>query len=246
MRQRVMIAMALALKPDVIIADEPTTALDVTVQAQVMQLLADLQQEMKLGLILITHDMGVVADVADKICVMYAGNAVEQADVYQIYETPGPPLHQGAARVDPARRPEGPGADRHQGPAAGAGQPAARLLLPPRAAPSRATGARPTSRSSTPCPAAAPARATTGRRSWASEHRDRTGPGTDARRGPTPRSCSRSATSRSTSPSPRGSSSSAPSATSRPSTASRSTSTRARPSASSASPAAASRPSAGC
>ena len=104
MRQRVMIAMALALKPDVIIADEPTTALDVTVQAQVMQLLADLQQEMRMGLILITHDMGVVADVADKICVMYAGNAVEQADVYQIYENPAHPytraLLESIPRVD--------------------------------------------------------------------------------------------------------------------------------------------------
>jgi oligopeptide/dipeptide ABC transporter ATP-binding protein len=104
MRQRVMIAMALALKPDVIIADEPTTALDVTVQAQVMQLLADLQQEMRLGLILITHDMGVVADVADKICVMYAGNAVEQADVYQTYESPAHPytkaLLESIPRVD--------------------------------------------------------------------------------------------------------------------------------------------------
>ena len=104
MRQRVMIAMALALKPDVIIADEPTTALDVTVQAQVMQLLADLQQEMRMGLILITHDMGVVADVADKICVMYAGNAVEQADVYQIYESPAHPytkaLLESIPRVD--------------------------------------------------------------------------------------------------------------------------------------------------
>ncbi len=104
MRQRVMIAMALSLKPDVIIADEPTTALDVTVQAQVMQLLADLQQEMRLGLILITHDMGVVADVADKICVMYAGNAVEQADVYQTYESPAHPytkaLLESIPRVD--------------------------------------------------------------------------------------------------------------------------------------------------
>jgi oligopeptide/dipeptide ABC transporter ATP-binding protein len=104
MRQRVMIAMALALKPDVIIADEPTTALDVTVQAQVMSLLSDLQREMQLGLILITHDMGVVADVADKICVMYAGNAVEQADVYQIYEKPAHPytkaLLESIPRVD--------------------------------------------------------------------------------------------------------------------------------------------------
>ncbi|MBO8203549.1 ABC transporter ATP-binding protein, partial [Streptomyces smyrnaeus] len=73
MRQRIMIAMALALEPDLIIADEPTTALDVTVQAQVMELLADLQREFNMGLILITHDLGVVADVADKIAVMYAG-----------------------------------------------------------------------------------------------------------------------------------------------------------------------------
>ncbi len=94
MRQRVMIAMALALEPDIIIADEPTTALDVTVQAQVMGLLANLQKEMQLGLILITHDMGVVADVADKICVMYAGGAVEQAGVYDIYEKPAHPYTQ--------------------------------------------------------------------------------------------------------------------------------------------------------
>ncbi|MDQ3308077.1 MAG: ABC transporter ATP-binding protein [Actinomycetota bacterium] len=104
MRQRVMIAMALALEPDIIIADEPTTALDVTVQAQVMTLLSDLQREMQLGLILITHDMGVVADVADKICVMYAGSAVERADVYEIYERPAHPytkaLLESIPRVD--------------------------------------------------------------------------------------------------------------------------------------------------
>ncbi|MBA3622593.1 MAG: ABC transporter ATP-binding protein [Euzebyales bacterium] len=104
MRQRVMIAMSLALEPDIIIADEPTTALDVTVQAQVMKLLADLQHEMNMGLILITHDMGVVADVADKICVMYAGHAVERADVYEIYERPAHPytkaLLESIPRVD--------------------------------------------------------------------------------------------------------------------------------------------------
>ena len=132
MRQRVMIAMALALDPDVLIADEPTTALDVTVQAQIMKLLADLQSERNMGLILITHDMGVVADVADDICVMYAGRVVERAGVLDIYSRAGPPLRQGAARVDPPHRHEGPGAGLHQGPAAQPGRPAHRVQLPPR------------------------------------------------------------------------------------------------------------------
>ncbi|MBU2668743.1 ABC transporter ATP-binding protein [Actinoplanes bogorensis] len=88
MRQRVMIAMALALDPEVLIADEPTTALDVTVQAQIMNLLADLQRQRTMGLMLITHDMGVVADVADRIAVMYAGRVVEEAPVYDIYGRP--------------------------------------------------------------------------------------------------------------------------------------------------------------
>ena len=108
MRQRIMIAMAIALDPAVLIADEPTTALDVTVQAQIMQLLQELQEERKMGLILITHDLGVVADVADRIAVMYAGRIVEQADVFELYAPAGPPLHQGSARVDPAAGPEGP------------------------------------------------------------------------------------------------------------------------------------------
>ncbi|ALO10836.1 Oligopeptide transport ATP-binding protein OppD [Streptomyces venezuelae] len=95
MRQRIMIAMALALEPELIIADEPTTALDVTVQAQVMDLLAELQRELNMGLILITHDLGVVADVADKIAVMYAGRIVEQAPVHEIYKAPAHPYTQG-------------------------------------------------------------------------------------------------------------------------------------------------------
>ncbi|MGW2815040.1 ABC transporter ATP-binding protein [Streptomyces sp. NPDC001415] len=95
MRQRIMIAMALALEPDLIIADEPTTALDVTVQAQVMDLLAELQREYNMGLILITHDLGVVADVADKIAVMYAGRIVEQAPVHEIYKRPAHPYTKG-------------------------------------------------------------------------------------------------------------------------------------------------------
>jgi oligopeptide transport system ATP-binding protein len=95
MRQRVMIAMAMALEPDLIIADEPTTALDVTVQAQVMDLLAELQREFNMGLILITHDLGVVADVADKIAVMYAGRIVERAPVHDIYRAPAHPYTKG-------------------------------------------------------------------------------------------------------------------------------------------------------
>ncbi|OYN95681.1 oligopeptide transport system ATP-binding protein [Propionibacteriaceae bacterium ES.041] len=95
MRQRIMIAMAIALDPAVLIADEPTTALDVTVQAQIMSLLKELQVERKMGLILITHDLGVVADVADRIAVMYAGRLVETADVFDLYARPGHPYTKG-------------------------------------------------------------------------------------------------------------------------------------------------------
>ena len=95
MRQRIMIAMAIALNPKVLIADEPTTALDVTVQAQIMALLQELQEEFRMGLILITHDLGVVADVADRIAVMYAGRIVERAEVSDIYARPGHPYTRG-------------------------------------------------------------------------------------------------------------------------------------------------------
>jgi oligopeptide/dipeptide ABC transporter ATP-binding protein len=95
MRQRVMIAMSLALDPEVLIADEPTTALDVTVQAQIMDLLAELQRERQMGLILITHDLGVVADVANRIAVMYAGRIVEEADVHDLYARPAHPYTKG-------------------------------------------------------------------------------------------------------------------------------------------------------
>ncbi|MGQ0773736.1 MAG: ABC transporter ATP-binding protein [Pseudonocardiales bacterium] len=104
MRQRVMIAMSLALDPELLIADEPTTALDVTVQAQIMDLLAEIQTERRMGLILITHDLGVVAEVADRIAVMYAGRIVENADVYGLYDKPCHPytlsLLESIPRVD--------------------------------------------------------------------------------------------------------------------------------------------------
>jgi oligopeptide transport system ATP-binding protein len=95
MRQRIMIAMSIALDPEVLIADEPTTALDVTVQAQIMELLAELRRESNMGLILITHDLGVVADVADKIAVMYGGRIVENALVHDIYRAPAHPYTKG-------------------------------------------------------------------------------------------------------------------------------------------------------
>jgi glutathione transport system ATP-binding protein len=88
MRQRVMIAMALSCDPSVLIADEPTTALDVTIQAQILSLMRDLQHETGASVIMITHDMGVVAEVADDVVVMYRGRYVEQGDVYSIFENP--------------------------------------------------------------------------------------------------------------------------------------------------------------
>jgi oligopeptide transport system ATP-binding protein len=88
MRQRIMIAMAIALDPDILIADEPTTALDVTVQAQIMGLLRALQDETGMGLILITHDLGVVAEVADRVVIMYAGREVEKAEIHDLYARP--------------------------------------------------------------------------------------------------------------------------------------------------------------
>lgn len=88
MRQRVMIAMALSCKPKMIIADEPTTALDVTIQAQILDLLTDLQNEIKAGIILITHDLGVVAQMADRVAVMYAGQVVELADSMELFNNP--------------------------------------------------------------------------------------------------------------------------------------------------------------
>ncbi len=95
MRQRVMIAMALACDPDLLIADEPTTALDVTVQAQILDLLRDLQAQSGMAIILITHDLGVVAEMADEVAVMYAGKVVERAAIAEIFDDPQHPYTLG-------------------------------------------------------------------------------------------------------------------------------------------------------
>ncbi|MFH5187390.1 ABC transporter ATP-binding protein [Paenibacillus sp. TAB 01] len=95
MRQRVMIAMALACKPKLLIADEPTTALDVTIQAQILELMKKMRKESQTAIMLITHDLGVVAEMADKVVVMYAGQVVEEADVFTLFDDPKHPYTQG-------------------------------------------------------------------------------------------------------------------------------------------------------
>lgn len=107
MRQRIMIAMALACDPDLLIADEPTTALDVTVQAQILALMDDLQQRTGASIILITHDLGVIAEAADRVAVMYAGQVVEQAPVEQIFSDPLHPYTRGLLRSIPQMTDEG-------------------------------------------------------------------------------------------------------------------------------------------
>ena len=101
MRQRVMIAMALACKPKLLIADEPTTALDVTIQAQILELMKDLQKKTHMGIIFITHNLGVVAEICDKVSVMYAGKIVEQGPVDDIFYKPGHPYTVGLLRSMP-------------------------------------------------------------------------------------------------------------------------------------------------
>jgi len=104
MRQRVMIAIALACNPQLLIADEPTTALDVTIQAQILELLKNLQRELGTAVVMITHDLGVVAETCDDVVVMYAGKVVEQADVFTLFESPKHPYTIGLMQSIP--RPE--------------------------------------------------------------------------------------------------------------------------------------------
>ena len=113
MRQRVMIAMALSCRPKLLIADEPTTALDVTIQAQILDLLQDMKSQLGMSIMLITHAMGVVAEVAQRVVVMYAGKVVEEAGVEQLFANPDraelrstnlvwPPLLRKLDRIDPS------------------------------------------------------------------------------------------------------------------------------------------------
>jgi len=101
MRQRVMIAIALACRPKVLIADEPTTALDVTIQGQILELIRNLREEINMAVVLITHDLGVVAAVADRVAVMYAGEIVETGRVEDIFKTPGHPYTRGLQEAIP-------------------------------------------------------------------------------------------------------------------------------------------------
>lgn len=101
MRQRVMIAMALSCNPSLLIADEPTTALDVTIQAQILKLMRNLKSEFDTSILLITHDLGVVAEVADRVIVMYAGQVVEERDVFSLFDDPKHPYTQGLISSTP-------------------------------------------------------------------------------------------------------------------------------------------------
>ena len=105
-RQRVMIAMALACNPRLLIADEPTTALDVTIQAQIMDLILELKEEMGMAVLLITHDMGLVAQMADRVLVMYAGQLIEQAGVLELFDHPAHPYTRALLRSVPGIRDE--------------------------------------------------------------------------------------------------------------------------------------------
>ena len=170
MRQRVMIAMALSTNPELLIADEPTTALDVTIQAQILELMKDLRERNQMAIMLITHDLGVIAEMADDVVVMYAGKVVEQAEVTDDLRAPAPPVHAGPPGLDPAAGRTTPSPGGHPGRRAEPAQPADRLplqaALPVRDAGLRHAAAAPGDRARSPVALLADpsARATGGRR----------------------------------------------------------------------------------
>ena len=158
MRQRAMIAMGLINDPSLLIADEPTTALDVTVQAQILDLLQDLQREFNSAIIIITHDLGVVAEMADDVLVMYAGRAVEYGTSKEILTAPGDALHLGPALQRARRhRRHRRAADPDPGQPAEPAQPAVGLRVPPALRPPRQGARRPVPHRR--CPSCCPARA---------------------------------------------------------------------------------------
>ena len=120
-----MLAMALALRPELLIADEPTTALDVTVQAQLLDLLARLQREHGTAIVLVTHDLGVIAQVADRVLTMYAGRIVEEATTAELFAGTAPPVHAWPAQLHPGATTRGTAL------VPIAGQPPSMLRLPP-------------------------------------------------------------------------------------------------------------------
>ena len=145
MRQRAMIALALACKPKILLADEPTTALDATVQIQILLLLRELQREFGMSVIFVTHDIGVAIEICDRVAVMYAGQIIEQGTLGQIVRSPVHPYAQGPAGLHGARRQAGPAAGNHSRHAAvarsGAGQLRVRAALRICAAPLHRTAA---------------------------------------------------------------------------------------------------------
>ena len=143
MRQRVMIAMALACDPRLLIADEPTTALDVTLQAQILDLMRELKAASGAAIILITHDLGVVAEVCDEVAVMYAGEIVERAAVDELFAAPAASLHRRPARLDPAARPPHLASRHHRGHGSQHGASRRPAAASPRAVRSSATSASP-------------------------------------------------------------------------------------------------------